>query len=177
MSVDTSSATIAAGVDSLRARVTGAIKQAASSTGASFEYLLATAKMESDFNPSAGASTSSARGLYQFIEQTWLATVKEAGGQLGYSQYADAVTKTSSGDYAVVDPTMRRAIMKLRDDPSIRMVETYDHTVTAEFEGVDEDMARLLGRLIHAGIVVQSFSEEPLSLEEVFMMITKGIVS
>lgn len=100
------------------ARVTGAIKQAASSTGASFEYLLATAKMESDFNPSAGASTSSARGLYQFIEQTWLATVKEAGGQLGYSQYADAITKTSSGDYAVVDPTMRRAIMKLRDDPA-----------------------------------------------------------
>ena len=118
MSVDTSNATIAAGVDSPRARVTGAIKQAASSTGASFEYLLATAKMESDFNPSAGASTSSARGLYQFIEQTWLATVKEAGGQLGYSQYADAVTKTSSGDYAVVDPTMRRAIMKLRDDPA-----------------------------------------------------------
>ena len=118
MSVDTSNATIAAGVDSLRARVTGAIKQAASSTGASFEYLLATAKMESDFNPSAGASTSSARGLYQFIEQTWLAAVKEAGGQLGYSQYADAITKTSSGDYAVVDPTMRRAIMRLRDDPA-----------------------------------------------------------
>ena len=118
MSVDTSNATIAAGVDSPRARVTGAIKQAASSTGASFEYLLATAKMESDFNPSAGASTSSARGLYQFIEQTWLATVKEAGGQLGYSQYADAITKTSSGDYAVVDPTMRRAIMRLRDDPA-----------------------------------------------------------
>ena len=117
MSVDTSNATIAAGVDSLRARVTGAIKQAASSTGASFEYLLATAKMESDFNPSAGASTSSARGLYQFIEQTWLATVKEAGGQLGYS-HADAITKTSSGDYAVVDPTMRRAIMRLRDDPA-----------------------------------------------------------
>jgi hypothetical protein len=117
MAVDTSNATVAAGVDSLRARVTGAIKQAASTTGASFEYMLATAKMESDFNPTAGASTSSARGLYQFIEQTWLATVKEAGGQLGYGQYADAITKTTSGDYVVVDPTMRRAIMKLRDDP------------------------------------------------------------
>jgi hypothetical protein len=117
MSVDTSNALASAGVDSLRARVTGAIKQAASATGASFEYLLATAKMESDFNPTAGASTSSARGLYQFIEQTWLATVKEAGGQLGYGQYADAITKTTSGDYVVVDPTMRRGIMKLRDDP------------------------------------------------------------
>jgi hypothetical protein len=118
MSVDISSGPASAGVDPVRARVTGAIKQAANSTGTSFEYLLATAKMESDFDPGASASTSSARGLYQFIEQTWLATVKEAGGQLGYSQFADAITKAASGDYVVVDPVMRRAIMKLRDDPA-----------------------------------------------------------
>ncbi len=117
MSVDTTNANATAGVDSLRARVTGAIKQAANATGASFHYLLATAKMESDFNPTAGASTSSAHGLYQFIEQTWLGTVKEAGGQVGYGQYADAITRTASGDYVVVDPTARRDIMKLRDDP------------------------------------------------------------
>ncbi len=118
MSIDTSNATALAGVDPARARVTGAIKQASTNTGASFQYLLATAKMESDFNPTAGASTSSAHGLYQFIDQTWLATVKEAGGQFGYSQYADAITKTSSGDYTVSDPSMYRSIMKLRDDPA-----------------------------------------------------------
>jgi hypothetical protein len=118
MSVDTSNATALAGVDPERARVTGAIKQAANNTGASFQYLLTTAKMESDFNPSAGASSSSAHGLYQFIDQTWLGTVKEAGGQLGYSQYADAITRTSSGDYTVSDPSMYRSIMKLRDDPA-----------------------------------------------------------
>ena len=117
MSVDTSNATALAGVDPTRARVTGAIKQASTTTGASFQYLLATAKMESDFNPGAGASTSSAHGLYQFIEQTWLGTVKEAGAQLGYGQYADAITKTASGDYTVSDPGMRKEIMKLRDDP------------------------------------------------------------
>ena len=115
MSVDTSNATAATGAT----RVTGAIKQASNSTGASFEYLLATAKMESDFNPTAAASTSSARGLYQFIDQTWLATVKEAAGELGYGQYADAITKTSSGDYVVSDSATRQAIMKLRDDPAI----------------------------------------------------------
>ncbi len=119
MSVDTSNSSVAAAFDLVRARVTGAIKQAASATGASFEYLLATAKMESDFNPTAGASTSSAKGLYQFIDQTWLATVKQAGGDLGYGQYADAITKTASGDYVVSDPAARRAIMKLRDDPAI----------------------------------------------------------
>ncbi len=117
MSIDASNATQTAGVDPSRARVAGAIKQAASATGTSFEYLLTTAKMESDFNPTAGATTSSAHGLFQFIEQTWLGTVKEAGPQLGYGSYADAITKTASGAYAVDDPTTRRNIMKLRDDP------------------------------------------------------------
>src|SRR5215217_5494177 len=83
MSVDTSNAMAAAGIDPTRVKIAGSIKQAACTTGASFEYLLATAKMESNFNPRAAASTSSARGLFQFIDQTWLGTVKEAGAHLG----------------------------------------------------------------------------------------------
>src|ERR1700720_3618093 len=117
MSVDTSIATATAAVDPSRVRIAGAIKQAASTTGTSFQYLLATAKMESNFNPRASASTSSARGLYQFIDQTWLGTVKEAGAQLGYGKYADAINKDSSGGYSVSDPGARSAILKLRDDP------------------------------------------------------------
>jgi Transglycosylase SLT domain len=118
MSVETSNATAAAGVDPSRARIAGAIKQAAGSSGTSFEYLLATAKMESDFNPTAGATTSSAHGLFQFIDQTWLGTVKEAGAQFGYGNYADAITRSSDGYYSVGDPTARQAIMRLRDDPA-----------------------------------------------------------
>ncbi|MGY3451739.1 transglycosylase SLT domain-containing protein [Bradyrhizobium sp. USDA 4353] len=117
MSVDASNSSPTGLLDGVRAKVAGAIKQAADTVGTSFEYLLSTAKMESDFNPSAGASTSSARGLYQFIDQTWLGTVKQAGADLGYGQYADAITRTSSGEYTVTDPGMRQAIMKLRDDP------------------------------------------------------------
>src|SRR6266436_157300 len=118
MSVDAINATAATGIDPSRTRIAGAIKQAASTTGASFEYLLATAKMESNFDPKASASTSSARGLFQFIDQTWLGTVKEAGSQLGYGQYADAISKSSSGSYSVSDPAARTAILKLRDDPA-----------------------------------------------------------
>jgi hypothetical protein len=117
MSVDAVSGTLA-GAESARTKIAGAIKQAASTTGTSFEYLLATAKMESNFNPAASASTSSARGLFQFIDQTWLGTVKEAGAQLGYGNYADAITKSSSGSYSVSDPSARSAILKLRDDPA-----------------------------------------------------------
>lgn len=115
--VDTSNAGATAGVDTLRTRVAGAIKQAADTTGASFQYLLTTAKMESDFNPKAAAPTSSASGLFQFIQQTWLGTVKEAGNLLGYGKYADAISKSSSGSYSVNDPTARNEIMQLRNDP------------------------------------------------------------
>jgi soluble lytic murein transglycosylase-like protein len=60
--------------------VTGAIQQASQATGASFNYLLATAQVESGLNPQAGASTSSARGLFQFIENN-LAGHHQAGGR------------------------------------------------------------------------------------------------
>ncbi|WP_342740393.1 lytic transglycosylase domain-containing protein [Bradyrhizobium sp. B117] len=117
MSVDNSSATQTVALDPTRARVAGAIKDVSNRTGVNFQYMLTTAKMESDFDPTAGATTSSAHGLYQFIDQTWLGTVKEAGAQLGYGNYADAITRTSSGSYTVDDPFMKRSIMKLRDDP------------------------------------------------------------
>jgi hypothetical protein len=102
--------------------VAGAIRQASQATGTSFNYLLATAQVESGLNPQAGASTSSARGLFQFIEQTWLATMKQAGPALGYGQYANAITKTDSGHYEVTDPTMRSEILKLRNDPTANAV-------------------------------------------------------
>src|ERR1700755_2742468 len=94
-------------------RVTGAIRDAARTTGAGFEYLLNTALRESNLNPDAKARSSSATGLFQFIDQTWLGTMKQSGATLGYGKYADAITKTSSGRYAVADPAMRREIMAL----------------------------------------------------------------
>ena len=98
-------------------QVTGAIRQAAQSTGISFEYLLTTAKIESNFNPSAQASTSSAKGLYQFIDQTWLGTMKQDGAALGLGRYADAIERQRDGRYAVSDPRMRAEILRLRSDP------------------------------------------------------------
>ena len=48
-----------------------AIKNAAAKTGVNFTYLMEKAAVESSFNPDAKAKTSSATGLFQFIEQTW----------------------------------------------------------------------------------------------------------
>lgn len=104
------------------ARVTGAIRAAAAATGAGFEYLLKTAMRESNFNPALKSPTSSATGLFQFIDQTWLGTLKESGPAHGYGRYADAITKTSSGRYIVSDPALRRRIMGLRTDPAANAV-------------------------------------------------------
>ncbi|MGH6683170.1 MAG: lytic transglycosylase domain-containing protein [Pseudolabrys sp.] len=105
-------------ISAASARVAGAIRDAARSTGASFEYLLTAARIESNLNPAAQASSSSAKGLYQFIDQTWLATLKNAGPAHGYGQYADAITMSADGHYEVADPNQRAAIMRLRSDPT-----------------------------------------------------------
>src|SRR5580692_9123260 len=115
MLVDSSNSTAGSGV-------IGAIRQAAQATGTSFQYLLATAQVESGLDPGAGASTSSARGLFQFVEQTWLGTIKQSGSTLGYGRYADAITRTASGHYQVKDPAMRRQILALRNDPTANAV-------------------------------------------------------
>lgn len=96
--------------------VTGAIRQAARMTGADFKYLLATAQVESNLNPNAQAATSSAKGLFQFTEQTWLTTLKEQGAALGYGPYAESIARQPSGDYAVTDPRMTGPVMNLRSD-------------------------------------------------------------
>jgi hypothetical protein len=98
--------------------VTAAIRKASQVTGAKFSYLLATAKVESNLNPNAAAKTSSAGGLFQFIDRTWIGTLKEAGPHLGYSRYADAITRTDDGRYVISDQSMRHEIMALRQDPT-----------------------------------------------------------
>jgi hypothetical protein len=102
--------------------VTGAIRNAANQTGTSFSYLLATARIESDLNPSLTMKSSSAAGLFQFIDQTWLGTLKQAGPAFGYGDYANAISRNSSGHYSVDDPEMRKEIIKLKNDPNANAV-------------------------------------------------------
>ena len=81
--------------------VEAAIRRAASATGVDFDFLMKTARRESAFNPNAKAPTSSASGLFQFIEQTWLGTVKKFGHKHGYGQYADLIYQGQDGRWRV----------------------------------------------------------------------------
>jgi hypothetical protein len=102
--------------------VVDAIRQGAERTGAGFDYLLSTAQRESALDPKAQARGSSASGLFQFVEQTWLGMMKSEGGKAGLPDYARAISTRSDGTYMVDDPSMRRAILDLRQDPAVASV-------------------------------------------------------
>ena len=96
-----------------------AIDSAGDKSNVDFDYLLQTAMRESSLNPKAKAQTSSATGLFQFIDSTWLQVMKEQGPRLGYGKYAEAIQQGSDGGYYVADKGLRADILKLREDPQI----------------------------------------------------------
>ena len=77
-----------------------AIQQAAARTGVDFSYLLGQARIESGFDPNARARTSSATGLFQFIDQTWLGTVKRHGAEHGLAWAADLIDPSTQAKEA-----------------------------------------------------------------------------
>ena len=87
--------------------------------GVDFDYLLQTAIRESSLNPQAKAQTSSATGLFQFVEGTWLQVLKEEGPRLGYGDIASNISKNGSGDYTVADPAVKAQILEMRKDPQM----------------------------------------------------------
>lgn len=99
--------------------VRSAIAQASQATGIDFDYLLGQAQLESGLNPTARAGTSSATGLYQFIDQSWLGVVKQHGSEHGLGWAADAISRNANGRLTVTDPAMRRAILDLRNNPAV----------------------------------------------------------
>lgn len=98
-------------------RVDAAIRQAAERSGVDFAYLYNQARVESGFNPDAKARTSSATGLFQFLDQTWLAMIDKHGAANGLGWAANAVQRGANGRYYVSDPEARRQVMNLRRNP------------------------------------------------------------
>jgi hypothetical protein len=108
-------------------RIQSAIASASSKTGIDFDYLLSQAKVESGLNANAKAGTSSASGLYQFVEQSWLAVVKKHGAEHGMSWAADNIQQSSSGRYYVGDAGTKASILSLRNDPDAASLMAAEH--------------------------------------------------
>jgi hypothetical protein len=102
----------------------------------SFQFLLTTAVRESSLNPKAEARTSSATGLFQFLDATWLTTLKRHGAKHGLGAEAAMIDIGANGRPYVADPDVRRAILDLRYDPKISSL------MAAEFASDNADYLR-----------------------------------
>ncbi|CAN5429688.1 hypothetical protein BH09PSE4_BH09PSE4_20160 [soil metagenome] len=107
--------------------IQSAIARASQATGIDFDYLLGQAQVESGLHANARAGTSSATGLYQFIDQSWLGVVKKHGAEYGLGWAADSIGKTASGKFTVSDAGTRQAILALRNDPAISSLMAAEH--------------------------------------------------
>jgi hypothetical protein len=151
-------------------RVQSAIAVAARKTGVDFTYLLGQAQVESSLRPDARASTSSASGLYQFVDQSWLATVKKHGAEHGLGWAAEAISQGSNGRFYVSDTAARSYILKLRENPEVASLMAAEHAADnkaqleaqlgREMGGADLYMAHFLG-LGGAQKFLSAFERDP----------------
>ena len=139
----------------IRSDVLSGIQQASAATGIDFSYLMAQANRESSFDPSAQAQSSSAAGLYQFIEQTWFGVVKSHAAEYGRGDLAEQIERRSDGRYVIADPAARKQILELRRDPAFAAAMAAEHAsdnktkledkLDRDATGADLYMAHFLG--------------------------------
>src|SRR5258708_4776080 len=105
-------------IEGIRGVVEQAIQRASQATGVDFSFLMKTASRESGFNPAAKAASSSAAGLFPFVDPTWLSTLEPHRAKHGYARYADLINTASDGKYHVPGGDVaRRTVMDLKLDP------------------------------------------------------------
>ncbi|GAA0534405.1 hypothetical protein FHS83_003055 [Rhizomicrobium palustre] len=126
--------------------VVQALQKASAATGVDFNYLLGTAMRESGLKSDAKASNSSASGLFQFVENTWMSLVKDHGAKYGLGSMANAIQKGEDGRYRAKDPADRSAILRLRNDPQISALMAGEYAKQTQ-----SDMEDKLGRKVSSG--------------------------
>jgi hypothetical protein len=102
--------------------VINTIMQAAQDVGVDPLYMVALAEKESSLNPTAKAGTSSAAGLFQFIDQTWLEVMWSFGGNYDYGYLTASIAKKPDGTFEVPNEEKKRAIFELRRDPYVSAI-------------------------------------------------------
>lgn len=100
-----------------------AIRHASKVVGSEFGYMMELAQAESGFDETASASTSSAAGLYQFTDQSWLMMLAQNGAKYGLADVAGQISVSKDRDgnpvYDIDNPFMERYALSLRNDPRL----------------------------------------------------------
>ena len=100
---------------------------------------------ESSGNPNAQNPRSSAGGLHQFIDSTWLEVVKKHGASSGDPQLQQMATKIQvdkSGRHYVADPAWRNIILSAKTNPTASTLMADAHMA----KDIVPQMTRALGR-------------------------------
>lgn len=113
--------------------VANAVQNASARTGVDFNYLLKQAQVESSFDTEVKAKGSSATGLYQFIDQTWLRMVKEHGAEYGKAAWANAITQGKDGHFSV-SKDLKSTILNARTDAE------FSSLMAGEFASENKDI-------------------------------------
>jgi len=107
------------GTQKVQRSIVERVVKAAAVTGSDPALLLSIADKESSFILKAKASTSSASGLFQFIDSTWMTAMKSFGWR---HLQQEAQASPAEGAPKPVASTSRSEILKLRNDPYLSAV-------------------------------------------------------
>jgi hypothetical protein len=100
----------------VRRHLAETIVRASRVVGADPTLLMAVADKESSFATEVTAKTSSATGLFQFIESTWLGILAEFGKKHGFEREAQMIVRVDNR-WTVPNPVERNQILDMRRDP------------------------------------------------------------
>jgi len=128
----------AAAIDPAVAR---GIRQASAATSVDFGFLVSAAAQESGLQADAKSRASSATGLFQFIDSTWLSMVQRFGAKYGIGDLARQVSLDGAGRAHVADRATRQQILGLRTDPRLSAAFAAEYTQENKTE-----VERALGR-------------------------------
>jgi hypothetical protein len=121
------------------------IRQASQATSTDFGLLMAQAQRESGFRTDAKSSTSSAAGLFQFVDSTWLDMVHRFGDKYGVGDLAQQISQTSSGKLVVANASTKQKILDLRHDPAISACLAAEYAKQNQTE-IEQSLGRPLSR-------------------------------
>jgi hypothetical protein len=111
--------------------VLAAIRLSNLRTGVDFSFLMELAAAESAFDTGSKAAKSSATGLYQFKQDTWLETVKRHGEKYGIGSYASQVDYFVDSDGnsrpMISDSGVYKHVLSLRRNPRMAALLAAEH--------------------------------------------------
>ena len=101
-------------------------------------------------------------------------------GQLLMHGPIDEVYRRIRGNQVIesrMGSNIDKGLSIIRSNPDVRDVQVDGSKVVIEFASPEHDSSSLLRTLVQADVEIHSFAEKEPNLEDVFMMVTKGLVS